>query len=77
MQELGDDEVDLVKMDIEGAEHRVLDSMMRLGPRPMALCVEFDYIQPMRAMVCAANKLRAAGYRLERIERYNFTFVRM
>lgn len=76
MQELGDDEVDVVKMDIEGAEHRVLDSMLKLGPRPIALCVEFDYVQPIGAIVGATHKLRAAGYRLERIERYNFTFVR-
>jgi FkbM family methyltransferase len=75
-KELGDDAVDLIKMDIEGAEYAVIDALLRSGPLPTVLCVEFDQPQPLRRTIGAIRRLRAAGFALRRIERWNYTFTR-
>lgn len=41
--ELGHDRIDLLKMDIEGAEYEVLDSMLESGVKPAQLLVEFHH----------------------------------
>jgi FkbM family methyltransferase len=74
MSELGDDHVDILKMDIEGAEYRVLDALLADGPRPSVLCVEFDQPQPLRRTLGAIRKLRNANYHLDKIEGGNYTF---
>jgi len=75
MKELGDESVDLIKMDIEGAEYRVIRSLLGSGPRPRVLCVEFDQPQPIWRTASAVMRLRAAGYSLVKVERWNYTFV--
>lgn len=40
--ELGHEQIDMIKMDIEGAEQRVIPDMLAEGIRPRLLCVEFD-----------------------------------
>lgn len=42
MRELGHDHIDLLKIDIEGAEYAVLNSMLDDGLDVRAICVEFD-----------------------------------
>jgi FkbM family methyltransferase len=76
MAELGDSHVDLVKMDIEGAEQRTIASLLDDGPLPPVLCVEFDQPQPLRAIVATVRRLQAAGYTLNKIEVWNYTFTR-
>lgn len=76
MSEVGDDHVDILKLDIEGAEHRTLEALVANGPLPEALCVEFDQPQPLRRIVDRVRKLRAAGYELRKIEDWNYTFTR-
>ena len=76
MSELGDTRVDLIKMDIEGAEYEVIDSLLRDGPLPRTLCVEFDQPQPLRRTFKAVARLRAAGYDLVKVDRWNYTFTR-
>lgn len=76
MRELGDTRIDLIKMDIEGAEYEVIDSLLRDGPLPRTLCVEFDQPQPLRRTVEAVARLRAAGYDLVKMDRWNYTFAR-
>lgn len=63
--ELGHHEIDLVKMDIEGAEYGVLEDLVEHGPRVKQLLVEFHHRQK-REMVRqtreAIRRLREAGY---------------
>lgn len=71
--DLGHDRIDLIKLDIEGAEQRVIPDLLADGFRPTVLCVEFDQayeIVSRRSLGILRNSLRlhksilAAGYRL-------------
>jgi len=75
MRELGDQTVDIIKMDIEGAEYRVIDCLVREGPLPTVLCVEFDQPMPVRRTLSAIRSLQRVGYMLNRIDKWNFTFT--
>jgi hypothetical protein len=63
-------------MDVEGAEYRVLDSLLASGPLPAVLCVEFDQPAAVRKTVDAVRRLQRAGYTLNHIEVWNYTFTR-
>jgi FkbM family methyltransferase len=76
MAELGHDTVDLVKLDIEGAEHDAIRRMLADGVRPRVLCVEFDQPEPLSWGRATAAALRSAGYDLVAVEGLNLTFVR-
>ena len=58
MDELGHDHLDLLKLDIEGAEYEVLDSLAAEGIRSRILCVEFHRTPLIRPMVRAVRRLR-------------------
>jgi FkbM family methyltransferase len=76
MRELGDDHIDLLKIDIEGAEHRVVASMLAAGIHPTVLCLEID--QPVRAWTFwrTVERIRSAGYDLVEVDHWNLSFVR-
>jgi FkbM family methyltransferase len=75
-------EIDILKLDVEGAEYAVLESMVDSGLRPGVLCVEFDEIvNPldggfMERILKAVKMLRGIGYRFRHIEDSNALFVR-
>lgn len=74
--ELGQDHIDLLKLDIEGAEHRVIASTLAAGIRPRVLCTEIDRpVSPIRFWR-TMRAIRAAGYRLVAVDDWNVTFVR-
>lgn len=76
MRELGHDRIDLFKIDIEGAEHAVIRSMLDAGVRPTVLCTEIDRpVGPVRFWR-TIRRVRKAGYRLAAVDGWNFTFVR-
>ncbi|HWX08350.1 MAG TPA: FkbM family methyltransferase [Gaiellaceae bacterium] len=75
MRELGDETVDLIKMDIEGAEYRVIRSLLAHGPRPSVLCVELHAASALREKLVLL-RLRLAGYSLAKIDGTDYTFVR-
>ena len=75
MQRLGHNHLDVLKMDIEGAEGRVLDSMNSAGIRPRVLCVEFDRPEPPWRTRRRIRDVIAAGYALVRSEHWNYTFL--
>ena len=83
MRELGHAKIDLLKLDVEGAEYRVLDSILENGIYPTVLCVEFDEAyNPLDSnfknrIRIAAAKLRDSGYELVAARgRANYTFLR-
>jgi FkbM family methyltransferase len=75
-RELGDTTVDLIKMDIEGAEMVVIPDLLTSGPLPAVLCVEFDKVRPLRDVVSLIRRIKGAGLEPMRSEGRNVTFVR-
>lgn len=64
---LGHRHIDLLKMDIEGAEYEVLDGMLGTDIRPRQLLIEFHHRLPgvgVRRTAETLKRLRGAGYRL-------------
>jgi len=65
--ELGHQVIDVLKMDIEGAEYQVINDILSSGIYPRQLLVEFHHFLPgvsARKTRQALGTLRAAGYRL-------------
>lgn len=76
MAELGDDEIDLLKLDIEGAQHGVLRAMLASHVRPRIVCVEFDQPEPIRRSLATISLMRSAGYGVVKVEGFNVSFLR-
>jgi len=67
MEELGHGHIDVLKMDIEGAEYQVIDGICQSGIRPVQILIEFHHRFPMvgvEATKKAIRQLRGIGYRL-------------
>lgn len=75
MRDLGHDRIDLLKLDIEGAEHEVIASMLAGGIRPGIVAVEFDQPVPYRRMRDTFKKLLSSGYAFVKMDNLNLTFV--
>jgi FkbM family methyltransferase len=76
MARLGHLRLDLLKMDIEGAEGPVLDAMLVAKILPSVVCVEFDQPEPPWALAHRIRQLLDVGYELNKIEHWNYTFSR-
>lgn len=76
MSELGLDHIDLLKLNVEGAEYAILESLERDGIRPRTLCVVFDQPARLRQMLGASRRLLRDGYALVGIDGWSCTFVR-
>jgi FkbM family methyltransferase len=81
LNELGHPALRLLKLDIEGAEYQVIESMIADGIHPEAVAVEFDEIHaPLDAdaesrIAGAIRRLVDAGYSLVAVDGPNYTFV--
>lgn len=67
MNELGHDRIDLLKMDVEGAEYAILDGFDEGGKLPKQLLVEYHHRFPgigKRRTADSIARLRALGYRI-------------
>jgi FkbM family methyltransferase len=75
MGELGTERIDLLKLDIEGAEHEVVRSMLEGGIRPTVVCMEID--QPVKPLAFwrTVRRVRRAGYALVAVDSWNLTFL--
>jgi FkbM family methyltransferase len=67
MKALGHTQIDLLKMDIEGAEYDVIDDLLEESIHIRQLCVEFHHRWPeigVEKTRNAIDRLRSAGYRI-------------
>ena len=67
MTKLGHRSIDILKMDIEGAEYDVLSSLLATSIRPVQLLVEFHHRFPgisKASTIDAIRDLRNAGYQI-------------
>lgn len=67
MQELGHRHIDVLKMDIEGAEYAVIDDLCASDIRPRQLLLEFHHQLPGISLArseAALDRLNDAGYRI-------------
>lgn len=74
MSELGHSHIDLLKMDIEGAEYDVIDDLLTTGIRPNQLLVEFHHRFPgvgLEKTRQAIDKLRLMDYVLFSVSQSN------
>ncbi len=75
MKDFGHDSIDLLKIDIEGAEHEVIRNILATGIPIETLCVEFDQPATVRTMLCSVTGLLKAGYRLAMVNDWDLTFI--
>ena len=75
MDELGHSTIDLLKLDIEGAEHVVLASTLDKGLRPRVICFEVDQPVGTVRFLRTIRTVLKAGYDLVAVDGWNFTFV--
>jgi FkbM family methyltransferase len=74
LESIDEKSIAILKLDIEGAEHQVLRSIVRDQIRPDCICVEFDD-QRLRKVIASVRLLNKYGYDLLEIENWNYTFV--
>jgi FkbM family methyltransferase len=77
MSELGHEHLDLLKMDIEGAEFEVIQSLLEDEISVETICVEFHRsVAGLGPVVQAIRNLEVNGWRVIAGEGWNFTFLR-
>jgi len=82
MDKLGDDHIDVLKIDIEGGEYEAIDDMLASGIEVRQLAVEFHHCFktiPVERTVAVITALRRVGYKLVYIsQRTNeFTLIKV
>jgi FkbM family methyltransferase len=81
MAEHNHDRIDLLKLDVEGAEYEILEAMLRDGVRPKVLGIEFDEgNQPLDSgantrIADWVKRLLDADFKLVERDGWNFVFV--
>jgi FkbM family methyltransferase len=75
MRSLGHSRVDLLKIDIEGAEYAVLTDVLDKKLPVRVICVEFDQPAPLLRTIRMVKQLARGGYALVKIDGWNFTFI--
>jgi FkbM family methyltransferase len=74
MSELGHLRLDLLKLDIEGAEYAVVPSLFRADVEPRVLCVELH--GGLRRALQLSRGIEARGYDLVGVDGWDVTFLR-
>lgn len=81
MEELGHNQIDVLKMDIEGAEYEVVEDIIHSGVRPKQILIEFHHRFPGVGIAKtkeAIKKIKSMGYFLFSVSPNNkeFGFIR-
>lgn len=67
--------VDILKMDIEGLAHTVVRSCLESPLEVGCFCVEFDQPSSTAELLRTVRRLSRRGYRVAKVEGWNYTFV--
>jgi FkbM family methyltransferase len=67
--------LDLLKLDIEGAEFAVLESLERDNVSCAVIAVEFDQPTSLRGILRAVARVRRRGYRVIAVDGWNVTLL--
>lgn len=76
MTEFGHPRIDLLKLDVEGAEYEVLEPVFAGKLSPRVLCIDFHKVTSLDHMVSSVDRLRDTGYTPVHVYRTDVTFVR-
>jgi len=76
MQDLGHDHIDLLKLDIEGAWHNVIQNIVNENIIVSILCVEMDSPVTLLMVLTVIKMLKARGLKLVHFEKDNYLFVK-
>jgi FkbM family methyltransferase len=75
-REFGHERVDLIKLDIEGAEYQVIESLELEALGVRVLCVEYHPDHGLRRMLAAVRSVLRRGYQIVTVNRTDVTFIR-
>jgi FkbM family methyltransferase len=75
MRELGHDRLDLLKLNIEGAEDRVLTGVLAAGVRPRVIALTYEGKSAFRKALTWTRRLRDEGYQLLDVHGWFATYV--
>jgi FkbM family methyltransferase len=76
------DQINILKLDVEGSEYAVLGNVVENGPLPPVLCVEFDEIRNpidsalMERIFATVDLLVKSGYKFRDLDNSNGLFLR-
>jgi FkbM family methyltransferase len=73
-RERGHTHIDILKMDIEGAEHKVIREILDSGIAIGWLCLEIDQPIPAKTARALVDTIIGKGYALRAVDGWNFTF---
>ena len=74
------DDIEILKLDIEGAEHEVIESMLGKSLRPRQVLVEYDELATgglngINRFRRTHKKLKSFGYNLFHREGFNYSYL--
>ena len=75
LEKLGHKSIDLLKLDIEGAEFRVVRQMLELGIFPKILCLELHRADSFKDTTLLVDELINSGYCVAAIDAWDLTLV--
>jgi FkbM family methyltransferase len=75
MEELGHERIDLLKLDVEGAEYEVLEPLFAGKLRTRVLCIDFHKVHSIDHMAATVRRLSSLGYAPVHVHRTDVTLV--